>query len=90
MSDKFTTVLSKDARASLILSLTEMWEEVEFMLSSKETQELRVHFEACEWREFEDYLCVILTGLEPCDDAVVIAQLIAKASVLRASKVNKR
>ena len=85
-NSKFTSVLSKPSRATLILSLTEMWEETQFMLGAAEVQELSYHFEECEWRKFEDYLCVILVGLEPSDDSVVIAQLIAKASVLRASK----
>ena len=89
MSDanKFTNTLSKDARATLILSLTELWQEtVRFALSAFEVQELDAHFEACEWREFEDYLCVILAAMKPSDDAVRVATLIEKASVLRASK----
>ena len=88
MSDasKFTHVLGKDARASLILSLTELWEETAFALGAEEVQQLNVHFEACEWGKFEDYLCVILVGMPPSDAAIRVAILIVKAAVLRASK----
>ncbi len=88
MSDsKFTHTLSKPARATLILSLTELWQETVLpLLSAAEARELGGHFEACEWRRLEDRLRVILTAMEPSDDAVRVATLIEKASVLRASK----